>query len=86
LVVPSSEALASGPALGAPLVSSGGQFCAQAPEQALLPFRSFWKRYSVWDLPSTTILPSELVPVLTVWRVWWVPMRRSRSGSRAPQR
>jgi hypothetical protein len=66
LVVPSSEALAPVPALGLPLVSSGGQFWAQAPEQVLLPCLSLAKRYSVWDLPSTTMLPSELVPVLTV--------------------
>jgi hypothetical protein len=43
LVVPSREALALGPALGAPLVSRGGQFCAQTPEQALLAPLSFWK-------------------------------------------
>jgi hypothetical protein len=59
------------------LVSSGGQFAAQAPEQALLPCWSFSKRYNVRDLPSTMIRPSELVAVLT-WRAGWSPTRRSR--------
>ena len=44
LVVPSSEAFTPPLAFGLPLVSSGGQFVAHAPEHALLPFLSFSNR------------------------------------------
>jgi hypothetical protein len=44
LVVPSSDDFTPEAALGLPFVSSGGQFWAQAPEHALLPFLSFSKR------------------------------------------
>ena len=43
-VVPSSEAFAAPPAVGAPVVVSGGHAAAQAPVQALVVPVSFSKR------------------------------------------
>ena len=41
---PSIEAVTPVPALGLPLVVTGGQLVAQAPEQVLIEPVSFWKR------------------------------------------
>ena len=44
VVVPSIEAVTPVPALGLPVVVTGGQSVAQAPEQVLIEPVSFWKR------------------------------------------
>src|SRR5919112_4495804 len=66
LIVPSSEALASPPALGAALVWSIGQAAAQAPAQADWLGWSFSNRYRVRPLPSTRIVPTLALAVVTV--------------------
>src|SRR4029079_19101553 len=53
-------------ALALPLVSSGGQFSAHAPEHVLLAVLSFWNRYSVRPLPCTREVPSLPCRVLSV--------------------
>src|SRR3954453_20324375 len=65
LVVPSREASAPDAARGLAVAISGGQAAAHAPEQALLPFLSFSKRYSVCPCGSTRIRPSDVVAVET---------------------
>src|SRR6476619_3419129 len=65
-MLPSREGLAPLVAVGAPLVSNGGQYTRHAPEQALAPRLSFSKRYSVWPRLSTMIRPKALEPLATV--------------------
>src|SRR5262249_10424847 len=63
--VPSSDAAALPRAVGLARVSSGGQYAAQVPEQALRLRVSFSNRYSVRPLPSTRMRPSFELPVET---------------------
>lgn len=66
VIVPRSAAIAPPEAPGLPVVVSGGQIFAHAPEHADLPFLSAMKRYS--DLPDgpTRYLPAELLAVLII--------------------
>src|SRR3954463_3370498 len=65
-VVPTNDVPAPFPTVGVPLATSGGQFCAQASEQALLVPLSAPKRYTVRPCASTRMSPRLLLATAMV--------------------
>ena len=66
VIVPSSEAVSPVPAVGLPVVSSGGHAVAHAPVHALLAPTSALNRYTVRPVESTRIRPKRLFATRTV--------------------
>lgn len=69
VIVPRSADIAPPDALGFPVVVSGGQPCAHAPEQLDLFLLSAIHRYSVLPFGPTRNVPSELCDVFTMTAV-----------------
>ena len=65
LIVPSCEALTEPEATGLPLVVSGGQALAQAPEQLDMPLASATHRYSARPPAPVRNVPCGPLVVLT---------------------